>query len=87
LTQGEVVPWKLTVLYIASAIVTTVIMLLATRRVMDERRPATHRLTLAVAAGLVWPLLLVGLVELSTVILLSKVRTFDNGEAGIAVLV
>jgi hypothetical protein len=79
--------WTLPVLYVASAIVTTVIVLIATRRLMDERRPATHRLSLAVAAGLVWPLLLLGLVEFGSVMAFSKAHAPDNGEAGIAVLV
>jgi hypothetical protein len=66
--------------------VTTVIVLLASRRLMDERRPATHRLSLALIAGLLWPLLLIGLVEFSSVMLYSKTRKTDNGEAGISVL-
>ncbi|WP_029117342.1 hypothetical protein [Mycobacterium sp. URHB0044] len=78
--------WNLTLLYIASAIVTAVIMLLATRRLVDERRPATHRVSLAIAGGLVWPLLLIGVVEFSSVMLLSMVHGTDDAEAGIAVL-
>jgi hypothetical protein len=72
--------------YVASAIVTTVIVLLTSRRLVDEQRPATHRLSLAVAAGLVWPLLLLGVVEFGSVMVYSKLRAPDHGEAGIAVM-
>lgn len=78
--------WTLTWVYLASAVVTTAIVLVASRRLVDVRRPATHRLSLAVAAGLVWPMLLLGLVEFSSVMAYSKVHSPDHGEAGIAVL-
>jgi hypothetical protein len=64
--------WTMTVVYVASAIVTTVILLEATRPLMEADRPATHRLGLAMAAGLAWPVMLLGLVEFSGLIALSK---------------
>ena len=78
--------WTMTVVYVASAIVTTVILLEATRPLMEADRPATHRLSLAMAAGLAWPVMLLGLVEFSGVIALSKAYAPDHGEAGIAIM-
>ena len=81
--------WTMTLVYVASAFVTTVILLDATRPLVDARSPATHRLGLAIAAGLVWPVMLLALVEFGGVIALSKVHAVskvhapDRGEAGI----
>jgi len=77
--------WTMTLVYVASAIVTTVIVLVATRPLVEGRRPA-HRLGLAMLAGLTWPVMLLGLVEFSGVIALSKVHAPDHGEAGVAIM-
>jgi hypothetical protein len=79
--------WTLTVVYVASAIVTTGIVLDASRPLVDEHRPATHRLSLAAVAGVLWPVMLIGLVEFSSVMVCSKVLAPDDSEEGIAVLV
>ena len=78
--------WTLTVSYVACAIVTTTIVLVGSRPLVDPIRPATNRLSLAVVAGLMWPLLLLGLVEFSSVMMFSKMVVSDGGEAGIAIL-
>jgi hypothetical protein len=78
--------WTLTVAYVACAIVTTPIVLVASRPLVDPLRPARNRFSVAVVAGLMWPLLLLGLVELSSVVMLSKALVPDRREAGIAIL-
>jgi hypothetical protein len=75
----------MTLIYVASAIVTTVTVLDTTRPLMKGRRPA-HRLGLAMLAGLTWPVMLIGVVEFGGVIALSKVYATDHGEAGVAVM-
>jgi len=75
--------WTLTLVYVASAIVTTVIVLVASRAVMEQTRPATHRLILALVTGLAWPVLLLGLAEM-TVIAYAYITV--RSEPGIAVM-
>jgi hypothetical protein len=85
LTEGVAVFWTITLLYIVSAIVSTVIVLAATRPRVEGRRPA-HRLGLAMVAGLTWPVMLLGLVEFSGVVALSKVKAPHHREAGVAIV-
>ena len=75
--------WMLTLVYVGSAIVTTAIVLVAGREVMETTRPAMLRLILALAVGLAWPVLLLGLAEM-TVIAYAYVKV--RREAGIAVM-
>ena len=85
MTEGVTVLWTMTLIYVASAIVTTVIVLDTTRPLVKGRRPV-HRLGLAMLAGLTWPVMLLGVVEFSGVIALSKVYATNHGEAGVAVM-
>jgi hypothetical protein len=71
--------------YFAMACVTATIVFFASRWAGDERRPATHRVSLSFVAGLVWPMMLLGLVELSSVMVYVKAHAQE--EAGIEVLV
>ena len=82
--MGVVVLWTCVLVYVAAATVTAIVAFVASKWVGDERRPATHRVSLSVAAGLVWPLLLLGVFELSSVILYTKVHRRD--ERGLAVV-
>jgi hypothetical protein len=79
--------WTLTIVYVASAIVTTGVALVASRPLVDEHSPATHRLSLAAVAGLLWPVMLLGAAEFSSVVVYSKVVAPDERDASIAVLV
>jgi hypothetical protein len=72
--MGVVVLWICVLVYVASAIVTAVVVFLASKWVGDELRPATHRVSLSVAAGVVWPLLLLGVFELSSYVLYTKME-------------
>jgi hypothetical protein len=84
LTEEVTVLWTMTVIYVASAIVTTMIVQDTTRPLVKGGRPA-HRLGPAMLAGLIWPVMLLGVVEFSLVIALSKVYATNHGEAGVSV--
>jgi hypothetical protein len=71
--------------YLAMALVTATVVFFASRWVGDERRPATHRVSLSFVAGLVWPMMLLGLVELSSVMVYVKAHAQE--QAGVEVLV
>jgi hypothetical protein len=43
------------------------------KRLAERHSPAVHPLVLSVVAGALWPLLLVGLVEFSSVMVMTKV--------------
>ena len=59
--------WTLTLGYLAIALVCAVVVYLMSNRIADEdRRPAAQRIGLSLAAGLVWPLLVLGLMEFSS---------------------
>ena len=55
----------------------------AGKRLADRFEPAGHPLLLSVAAGAVWPLLVVGLVELSSVMVFTKVPSKPQSGIGI----
>jgi hypothetical protein len=55
----------------------------AGRRLTDSESPPDHPLLMSLAAGAVWPLLVVGLVELSSVIVLTRVQPKIASEVGI----
>jgi hypothetical protein len=46
----------------------------AGRRLGDRRSPADHPLLVSLAAGVVWPLLVVGVVELSSIMVFTKAQ-------------
>ena len=55
----------------------------AGRRLTDRESPAAHPLMVSVVAGAVWPLLVVGLVELSSVMVFTKVPSKSPSSVGI----
>jgi hypothetical protein len=76
---------ELLLVYLSGWVVTTLGALVAARRLGDEGRPAPHPLGVSVLAGAFWPLLLVGVLELTSVIVAAKVRL--RREPGIAIFV
>ncbi|MCT7661729.1 hypothetical protein N4S67_25345 [Mycobacterium sp. CPCC 205710] len=56
---------------------------MATRWLSDRRAPAPHPLIMSIVAGAVWPLLLVGLVELSSVMVYTKAQNKPEARVGI----
>jgi hypothetical protein len=79
-----VVLWTCVLVYVASAIVTAVVVFVASKWVDDELRRATHRLSLSAAAGVLWPLLVLGALELSSFALYAKV--VQRVERGLAIV-
>jgi hypothetical protein len=63
----------LIVVYLGGWLSVTIAAYTAGRRLTDRESPAAHPLMVSVVAGAVWPLLVVGLVELSSVMVLTKV--------------
>lgn len=61
------------VIYGASALVTTALVFFLSRRFSDVQRPASVRFGLSVAAGLLWPLVVLGLLEFGSFVAYTKV--------------
>jgi hypothetical protein len=57
----------------------------AGRRLIDRGSPPDHPLMVSVAAGAVWPLLVVGLVELSSIMVFTRVQPERTPKVGIRV--
>ena len=74
----------LVAIYVSGWLAVTVAVYAAGRRMTDREKPATHPLMVSVAAGALWPLLVVGLVELSSIIVLTKVPSKSQSSIGIA---
>ena len=73
--------------YLTVAFVTTVVVFFASQRLGDERRPALQRIALSLAAGAVWPVMLIGVVEISSFAAYAKVHENDDEPARVDVLV
>jgi Na+-transporting NADH:ubiquinone oxidoreductase subunit NqrE len=55
----------------------------ASRHLADRESPPGHPLVVSLVAGAVWPLLVVGLVELSSIMVLTKVLPKSESNVGI----
>ena len=73
--------------YAAVAIVMAIVAFIVSARLGDERRPTVERIGLSLAAGAVWPVILLGLAELGSFAMYAKVHEHDDDEARIDVLV
>ena len=71
------------VIYLGGWIVASLGLYVAGRRLSDEHVPALNQLAVSVAAGAAWPLLVVGLVELSSVVVFTKAQSKPGTEVGI----
>jgi Na+/H+-translocating membrane pyrophosphatase len=65
---------ELVVIYLAGWVMASVALYAASRRFSDAQTPAEHPLRVSLIAGAVWPLLVVGLVELSSVVVIAKLQ-------------
>jgi hypothetical protein len=72
--------------YATVALVTTVLVLFASKRLGDERRPVLQRFALSLAAGVVWPVMVIGVVEISSFAAYAKVHEHDDETARVDVL-
>jgi hypothetical protein len=75
----------LTVIYLGGWLAVTCAAYAAGRRLTDSEAPPVHPLVVGLAAGAVWPLLVVGLVELSSIMVFTKVQPKPASNVGILV--
>lgn len=75
----------LLVLYGCVWAVVSVALHLAGRRFMDVTSPAPHRLLVSILGGAVWPLVLIGVFEISSVVAYTKVQSRPSAGVGILV--
>jgi hypothetical protein len=73
----------LIVIYLGGWLAVTCAAYAAGRRLADRESPPHHPLLVSLVAGAVWPLLLVGLVELSSIIVFTKVQPKPASSVGI----
>lgn len=64
--------------YTAVALVAAVVVFVASARLGDERRPGPQRLGLSLAAGAMWPVLLLGLAEYGSFVVYAKAHKHDE---------
>jgi hypothetical protein len=64
----------LIVIYLCGGLAVTCAAYAAGRHLTDHESPPAHPLLVSLVAGAVWPLLVVGLVELSSIIVFTKVQ-------------
>lgn len=65
--------WTIGLVYLALAQVMAVVAYVLTRRTADDPRPpARHRRALSILAGLIWPVMLVALVQLGVILAYKK---------------
>lgn len=64
--------------YTAVALVAAVVVFIASARLGDERRPTPERFGLSLAAGAVWPVILLGLAEFSSFAMYAKAHQRDE---------
>jgi heme/copper-type cytochrome/quinol oxidase subunit 2 len=77
----------LAIAYGAVAIVAAFVVFLVSARLGDERRPTPERFGLSVAAGIVWPVILLGVAELSSFAMYAKVHEHDDDPERVLVVV
>ena len=77
----------LAVAYGALAIIAAVVVFVLSARLGDERRPTGQRVGLSLAAGVVWPVIVLGVAEVSSFAVYAKVHEHDDEEAGVLVVV
>jgi hypothetical protein len=73
----------LMVIYLGGCLAVTCAAYAAGRRLTDRESPPAHPLMISFAAGAIWPLLLVGLVELGSIIVYTKVQPKPASNVGI----
>lgn len=73
--------------YLTVALITTAVVFFASKRLGDERRPVLQRIALSLAAGAVWPVMLIGVVEISSFAAYAKVHEHDDEPTRVDVLV
>lgn len=67
--------------YLIGWVVSTAVVFLASRRLNDPHNPAPHLLILSAVAGALWPLLLLGAVEFSSLVACSSAASHLKTDA------
>jgi hypothetical protein len=70
-------------IYLSGWLVGAIAAYTAARHFYERCEPSPHRLWVSVVAGALWPLLLAGLVELSSLVVLTKAAS--KAETGISI--
>ena len=73
----------LLIVYFVGWVVAGFVAYAAGKRLSQRHSPPAHPVIVSVAAGAVWPLLVIGLVELSSVMMLTKVPSKPRPSIGI----
>jgi hypothetical protein len=81
--KGVRVVGILVLIYLSGWLPVTIAAYAAGRRLCDRYSPARHPLAVSLVAGALWPLLVVGLVELSSVMVYTKVQSKPGPGVGI----
>ncbi len=68
--------------YLSGCLATTCAAYAAGRRLADREAPPDRALLVSIAAGAIWPLLVVGLVELGSIIVFTRVQPKPASEVG-----
>ena len=74
----------LIVIYLGGLLTVTFAAHAVGRRLTHSEAPPDHPLLVSLAAGAVWPLLVVGLVELSSIVVFTRVQPTTASEVGIS---
>jgi hypothetical protein len=69
---GDTVVQTTVIAYLIGWVVSTAVVYVASRRLNDPRNPAPHILVLSAVAGALWPMLLLGAVEFSSLVACSS---------------
>ena len=69
--------------YLFGWLLVSVVLYAAGRRFADDGSPARHALWISFVGGAVWPLVLIGMVELSSVVVYTKVQNKPGPGVGI----
>ncbi|WP_140700217.1 hypothetical protein [Mycolicibacterium hodleri] len=77
----------LVIAYTVLVFVVALAIFLLSPRLGEERRPTAERAGLSLAAGVVWPVILLGVVELSSFAIYAKAHEHDEDDERIEVLV
>jgi len=73
----------LIVIYLVGWLPVTFAVYAAGKRLSDRRTPAEHPVLVSLAAGALWPLLVIGLVELSSIMVFTRVPSKPRRGIGI----
>ncbi|WP_197381171.1 hypothetical protein [Mycolicibacterium mengxianglii] len=69
-------------LYLIPGLITAAVTFALGRRWRDFRQPATHPVVLSVIAGMLWPLVLVGVVQFASIALVTRIARSHHRAAG-----